>query len=82
MRLLHRRDRVAEDAHVLFFIELSTRRVHVAGSTRRPDSAWVTQQARNLAITGRLEDKHILLRDRDAKFSGRFDEILRTEDWQ
>jgi putative transposase len=30
--------------YVLFFIELSTRRVHVAGTTSRPDSAWVTQQ--------------------------------------
>ena len=54
--------------YVLFFIELSTRRVHVAGTSSRPDSAWVTQQARNLAITGRLEERHILLRDRDSKF--------------
>jgi putative transposase len=37
--------------YVLFFIELSTRRVHVAGVTGRPGSAWVTQQARNLAIS-------------------------------
>jgi len=65
--------------YVLFFIELSTRRVHVAGTTSRPDSAWVTQQARNLSITGRLQDKHILLRDRDAKFPGSFDEVFRTE---
>jgi transposase InsO family protein len=65
--------------YVLFFIELSTRRVHVAGATTRPDSSWVAQQARNLGITGRLEDKHILLRDRDSKFSGPFDEVLRTE---
>jgi putative transposase len=65
--------------YVLFFIELSTRRVHVAGTTSRPDSAWVTQQARNLSITGGLEDKHILLRDRDSKFSGPFDEVVRTE---
>jgi len=65
--------------YVLFFIELSTRRVHVAGATSRPDSAWVTQQARNLAITGGLEDNHLLLRDRDAKFSGPFDEVFRTE---
>jgi hypothetical protein len=65
--------------YVLFFIELSTRRVHVAGTTARPDSAWVTQQARNLSIAGLLEDRHLLLRDRDAKFSGPFDEVLRTE---
>jgi transposase InsO family protein len=65
--------------YVLFFIELSTRQVRVAGTTSGPDSPWVTQQARNLSITGRLEDKHILLRDRDSKFSGPFDEVFRTE---
>jgi putative transposase len=65
--------------YVLFIIELSTRRVHLAGATSRPDSAWVTQQARNLSIVGSLEEKHILLRDRDSKFSGPFDEVFRTE---
>ena len=65
--------------YVLFFIDLHTRRVYAAGATTRPDSAWVTQQARNLSITGRLEDKDILLRDRDAKFAGPFDEVFRTE---
>jgi hypothetical protein len=63
----------------LFFVELATRRVHVAGTTRRPDSAWVTQLARNLSITGRLDEKMLLIRDRDAKFSGPFDEVFRTE---
>jgi putative transposase len=36
--------------YILFFIQVSTRRVHVVGATAHPDSAWVTQQSRNLAI--------------------------------
>jgi len=64
---------------VLFFIELQTRRVHVVGVTAHPDSAWVTQQARNLAIDERLGDIRFLVRDRDAKFSGPFDEVFETE---
>jgi putative transposase len=66
--------------YVLFFIELSTRKVHVVGATARPDSAWVTQQARNLAIEGHLEHARFLLHDWDAKFSGPFDEVFRTEE--
>ena len=66
--------------YVLFFIEVSTRRVHVVGATAHPDSAWVTQQARNLAIEERLTAIRFLLHDRDAKFSGPFDEVFRTEE--
>src|SRR3989454_2392090 len=65
--------------YVLFFIELGTRRVHVAGASANPDSAWVTQKARNLASDGRLDDVGFLIRDRDAKFSGPFNEVFRTE---
>ncbi|HZD02633.1 MAG TPA: hypothetical protein VFA46_21320 [Actinomycetes bacterium] len=36
--------------HALFFIQLSTRRVVVAGVTADPDSAWVRQHARNAAM--------------------------------
>jgi putative transposase len=38
--------------YVLFFIELGSRRVHFAGCTSNPTGAWVTQQARNLGLTG------------------------------
>ena len=35
--------------HVLFFIELDTRRVHVTGITAYPTGSWMVQQARNLS---------------------------------
>jgi putative transposase len=34
--------------YVLFFIELGSRRVHVAGTTPTPTAQWVTQQTRQL----------------------------------
>ena len=36
--------------HVLFFIEIGTRRVRLAGVTENPSGQWTTQQARNLMI--------------------------------
>ena len=65
--------------YVLFAIELGSRRVHVLGITTNPDSAWVTQRARNLAVGERLREIRFVIRDRDSKFSGSFDEVFRTE---
>jgi hypothetical protein len=48
-------------------------------TTVHPDSGWVTQQARNLAIEDRLAPIRFLLHDRDAKFSGPFDAVFETE---
>src|SRR5262245_26574813 len=40
--------------HVLFFIEIASRKVHLADITANPTGEWVAQQARNLAW--RLQD--------------------------
>ena len=66
--------------YVLFFIETDTRRVHLAGITANPIGPWVTQQARDLVMAldergGRVAH---LIRDRDAKFTGPFDEVFRS----
>jgi putative transposase len=65
--------------YVLFFIEHGPRRVRLAGVTANPDGVWMRQQARNLTVEERLHDVRFLLHDRDAKFSGPFDEIVRGE---
>jgi putative transposase len=66
---------------VLVFIELDTRRVHLAGVTANPDGAWVTQLARNLLLGLGEPGRRIrfLLRDRDTKFCRSFDDVFRSE---
>jgi transposase InsO family protein len=67
--------------YVLFFIELGRRRVWISGVTPHPSSAWVTQQARNVASD--LLDEGLgvefLVRDRDTKFVGSFDEVFTSQ---
>ncbi len=67
--------------YVLFFVELATRRVHLAGITTSPDGRWVNQQARNLLM--QLDDEDVrprfLVRDRDSKFTRDFDEVFRAD---
>src|SRR5215471_16140274 len=64
--------------YVAFVIELQTRRVHLLGITRHPNSQWATQLARNLAAEREEAGAKFsyLIRDRDAKFTGAFDAVF------
>jgi putative transposase len=67
--------------YALFFIELGTRRVHLAGCTAHPTAAWVTQQARQMSW--QLQDSELtiryLLHDRDSKVVPAFDAVFHSE---
>jgi putative transposase len=65
--------------YVLFFIAHANRRVWLAGCTKNPTGEWVTQQARNLGLDLSDQGIHFLIRDRDSKYSGPFDEVFRSE---
>ena len=67
--------------YVLVFIELGSRRIQLSPATAHPNSAWVTQQARNLGmdLDGRAPRVRFLVRDRDSKYSRSFDTVLRSE---
>src|SRR6266498_1269134 len=44
-----------------------------------PTGEWVTQQARNLGLDFSDSGVRFLIRDRDSKYSGAFDEFFRSE---
>jgi putative transposase len=67
--------------YVLFFIELGSRRVHVAGCTANPTGTWVTQQARQFTwiLQERACRPRFLIRDRDSKYTRDFDAVFASE---
>ena len=63
---------------VLFFIELSTRKVQIAGIATGPNGLWMSQIGRNLtdAVDGLLRGKRYVVHDRDPLFTDEFLTIL------
>src|SRR5689334_6760988 len=70
--------------YVLFFLHLETRRITLAGMTRHPTEAWVTQVARNTVYEarGELRQCRYVLHDRDTKFCSAFHQVLTSEGLQ
>ena len=72
--------------YVLFFIELHTRQVRVAGVTGHPNGPWVVQRARELAIERDCaQDPTVpryLIRDRDTKYTRALDDVFAADGTQ
>jgi putative transposase len=68
--------------YVLFFIELDSRRVPLAGCTSSPTKVWVTQQARQFSWT--IQDRTVpvrfLIHDRDATCPAAFDTVFAADE--
>jgi transposase InsO family protein len=64
---------------ILFFLELSTRRVEIGGIAAKPNGLWMTQIARNTtdAMDGFFLTKRYLIHDRDPLYTTEFLEMLR-----
>ncbi len=69
-----------QTVYVLFFIELHTRRMYLAGCTTHPNAKWVTQQARQMVwqLEERKPSIRFLIHDRDTKFVTAFDTVFQS----
>ena len=69
------------DLYLLVFLHVGSRKVWISAPTAHPDSAWVTQQARNFCmdVADRDEKARIVLHDGDTKFTKQFKEVLKGE---
>ena len=61
--------------HVLFFIEVHSRRVHLAAITTNPNRTWTAQAARNL-LMGYDNALRFVVRDGAGQFSRAFDDVF------
>jgi putative transposase len=63
---------------VLFFLDLSSRKVEIASVASRANGLWMNQIARNVmdAADGILNGKRYLIHDRDPLFTAEFQNIL------
>jgi transposase InsO family protein len=64
--------------HVLFFIEIGTRRVHLGGITTNPAGPWTTQAARNFTI--KLDRQfRFVIHDGAGQYARSFDAIFEAD---
>jgi len=68
------------DLYFIVFLHLGTRRCWITPCTAHPDSAWVSQQAKNFLMAA--EDLDLaptyVMRDNDTKFTAQFDAVVES----
>lgn len=69
--------------YVLFFINIRTRKVHIAGITKNPNKEWIEDIAKTLGFlssefSGTGLRRKVLIRDGDTKFTKEFDRIIQA----
>jgi hypothetical protein len=67
--------------YVFFFIEVGTRRAHIAYGTAHPTQMWVIQQAPQFVWNLPEQQQRFthLIRDNDGKYSAAFDAVFASE---
>ena len=63
--------------HVLFFLNIRTRKVHIAGITEKPKKEWVTEVSKSVSFLFKDKTKKLPIRDGDGKFPKEFNSIFK-----
>jgi hypothetical protein len=64
--------------HVLFFIEIGSRRVHLGGTTTNPTGPWTTQAARNFLMSIDRQFRSVI-HDGAGQYARSFDAVFEAE---
>jgi len=64
--------------HVLFYINIRTRKVYIAGITQHPTHEWVTKTTNKVSAIFDGDESKLLIRDGDKKFPKQFNDMLKT----
>jgi len=64
--------------HVLFFIEIATRRVHLGGITTNPTGLWTTQAARNFLMNTDRQFRFVI-HDGAGQYARSFDAVFEAD---
>ena len=65
---------------VLFFINVHTRKVHIAGINKHPTKEWINEQIKPLGFffDSNEDSEKLLIRDGDKRYTKEFDEIIKS----